>query len=153
LLSEVRTEEAQQLPQFAALSCCNRFEVSFLEMQAVCDHQLAPSFPHRRNHRTAFRDADRHGLFTQDMSTGLGSTEGEFAVLMVGQDDVNRVDVISQAFLVLVVVIDILDAIASRKNCRFSFVTGDQRRDLGILQVRKGRQDRNLGQMAQTTTA
>jgi hypothetical protein len=68
------------------------------------------------------------------VNTGLCGANGKFAVLMVGQDNVDRIDVVSQALFIVLIVIDILDTVPSRKNSRFSFVTRDECRNFSILQ-------------------
>ena len=60
---------------------------------AVTDGQLLPASRRGLYHGHAIRGSIGHELFTQDVLTGFGCSNGVFSVHAIGQHDVNHVDI------------------------------------------------------------
>ena len=91
-------------------------------MSCSIDHDLAIFFRHR------------HELFAEHMHPILGSKHRVFAMQMVGQYDINRIDG-KKSFLVIVIRIDLLHAIFPGHFLPFVGVAGNNGNQLRVLRL------------------
>jgi hypothetical protein len=129
----------------------HRFEVGLLEMKPVRGHQVDTVPVRGLDHVLALALGDGQRLLAENMDARLRRHDGEVAVEMVGESDVDRVDLTAgQAFLEGRVRIGTLHPVALPELLELDGIVGDERREFRVaLRVRKRRKHRTLSDVAE----
>jgi hypothetical protein len=100
LLSKSGAENAR-VSQLATLRQLRGFKVSFLEMQAVGNHQFDAICRCGPDDGFAFFFGDCHGLLAQNVNSGLRRSHCVIVMKMIGNDQVDGVGLLLAQFLSL----------------------------------------------------
>ena len=137
--------EQARLPDLAAADHVDGRDGAGLGVEPVGRHQHDARRVSRRNHRLAFGNGDGQRLLNEGMDAGLGRTDRIVGMHGIGQCDVDGVNVPAfQHLVILLVAIDVRNAIERGKLPGIGAIAGDKGRDLGITSLGNRRQEGDL---------
>ena len=125
-----------QVPKGFVSSQLHAGLVMRFKLAAVTDGQFFPGIPAGFYHGHAIRGGIGHGLFTQDVLTGFGCSDGVFSVHAIGQHDVNHVDIwIVRDLVESIVIVAVLfrDLILGLPGLDFGGGAADDARQIAVL--------------------